>query len=148
MTGRHAILNQLNVIAGDMPRSIDFYRRLGVQIREPTEPAPFHANGTAAGGFRLEFDSPEFAEVWNRSWAGRTDLQGRIVIGFHVESRENVDRTYQEMTAAGYRGLAEPFDAFWGARYAILEDPNGIAVGIMSPVDPNRRFWPPENWKD
>jgi catechol 2,3-dioxygenase-like lactoylglutathione lyase family enzyme len=144
MTGRHATLNQLNVIAGDMPASIGFYRRLGVQISEPAEPAPFHVNGTAGDGFRLEFDSPEFAQVWNKSWAGRTDVKGRIVIGFRVDSREAVDRTYGQMTAAGHKGLVEPFDAFWGARYAIIEDPNGIAVGLMSPIDPSRRSQPPE----
>jgi hypothetical protein len=35
--------------------------------------------------------------------------------------------------------LHEPYDAFWGARYAIVEDAGGNAVGIMSPVDPARR---------
>jgi hypothetical protein len=34
----------------------------------------------------------------------------------------------------------------WGARYAIVEDPNGIAVGLMSPRDPVRNYWPPEGW--
>jgi catechol 2,3-dioxygenase-like lactoylglutathione lyase family enzyme len=147
MNGREAILNQLNVIAGDMRASIDFYRRLGVRIPEPAEPAPFHVNGEAAGGFRLEFDSPEFAEVWNGAWAGRDDLKGRVVIGFHLETRDEVDQTYQAMTTAGAKGLVAPFDAFWGARYAILEDPDGIAVGLMSPIDPDRRSALPGNWK-
>jgi uncharacterized glyoxalase superfamily protein PhnB len=52
------------------------------------------------------------------------------------------------LTGAGYKGLQAPFDAFWGARYAVVEDPNGIAVGLMSPSDPNRRYWPPEGWED
>jgi Glyoxalase/Bleomycin resistance protein/Dioxygenase superfamily len=43
------------------------------------------------------------------------------------------------ITAAGYRGQQPPYDAFWGARYAVIEDPDGNAVGIMSPVDPDRR---------
>jgi uncharacterized glyoxalase superfamily protein PhnB len=52
------------------------------------------------------------------------------------------------MTSAGYLGLQPPFDAFWGARYAILEDPNGAAVGLMSPIDPEKRFWPPPGWEE
>jgi uncharacterized glyoxalase superfamily protein PhnB len=48
------------------------------------------------------------------------------------------------MTGAGYRGLREPHDAFWGARYAIIEDPDGIAVGLMSPVSPDKKSPPPE----
>ena len=47
------------------------------------------------------------------------------------------------MTNAGYRGLQEPVDAFWGARYAIIEDPDGIAVGVMSPILPDRKSPPP-----
>jgi uncharacterized glyoxalase superfamily protein PhnB len=39
--------------------------------------------------------------------------------------------------------LQAPFDAFWGARYAIVEDPDGIAVGLMSPISANRRSPPP-----
>ena len=149
MSEAAAKLNQLNIIVGDMRASTDFYRRLGVQIDEPAASgeAPFHVNGEAAGGFDLEFDSPPFAQVWNAAWAGRDDLVGRIVVGFSVETRDRVDEIYEEVTGAGYKGLAPPFDAFWGPRYAIVEDPNGVAVGLMSPIDPHRRYWPPENWK-
>lgn len=47
------------------------------------------------------------------------------------------------MAGAGYRGLQPPFDAFWGARYAVIEGPDGVAVGIMSPVSPDERSPPP-----
>jgi hypothetical protein len=47
------------------------------------------------------------------------------------------------MTAAGYRGLQPPYDALWGARHAVIEDPDGIAVGLMSPVSPEYRSAPP-----
>jgi uncharacterized glyoxalase superfamily protein PhnB len=33
---------------------------------------------------------------------------------------------------------------FWGARYAIVEDPDGNHVGVMSPSDPDRRRAPPD----
>jgi uncharacterized glyoxalase superfamily protein PhnB len=34
-------------------------------------------------------------------------------------------------------------EAFWGACYAIVEDPDGNPVGIMSPADPAFRSEPP-----
>jgi uncharacterized glyoxalase superfamily protein PhnB len=61
------------------------------------------------------------------------------VLGFKVESRERVDEIYRDLVESGYRGKQEPYDAFWGARYAVVEDPDGNAVGIMSPVDPAMR---------
>ena len=79
---------------------------------------------------------PAGARIW--------DLAGRVVVGFSVSSRDEVDGLYGEMTAAGHRGLQAPFDAFWGARYAIVEDPDGIAVGIMSPISAKHRAPPPE----
>ena len=51
--------------------------------------------------------------------------------------------TFHDMIGAGYRSLQEQHDAFWGARYAIIEDPDGIAVGLMSPASPGRKAPPP-----
>src|SRR5262249_54903463 len=83
--GRIAILNQLNIIVGDMQASIDFYRRLGVQMSEATEakePAPFHVNAETGGGFKFEFDSALFSQVWNPGWIGRDDLTAESFLGF------------------------------------------------------------------
>src|SRR5919201_5957061 len=143
------VLNQVNIVAGDFGRSLEFYRRLGVEFASADRTgAPFHVNGETPNGLRLELDSAEFAKVWNPGWAARPELAGRMVLGFGVASRYAVDRVYAELSGAGYAGLAPPHDAFWGARYAILEDPNGIAVGLMSPIDPARMAPPPAGWAD
>jgi hypothetical protein len=47
------------------------------------------------------------------------------------------------VTAAGHRSHKAPEDAFWGARYAIVEDPDGTSVGIMSAIDESKRRPPP-----
>ena len=65
-------------------------------------------------------------------------------MGFSLPSREAVDERYAELTSAGYRGRQPPVDAFWGARYAVIEDPDGNHVGLMSPKDPARRSAPPQ----
>jgi catechol 2,3-dioxygenase-like lactoylglutathione lyase family enzyme len=151
MAKRKLELNQINLVAENIEASADFYRRLGADVPSAASGemrSPFHLSCGVANDFDFDLDSPRFAAIWNKSWAGRTDLAGRIVLGFGVETRGDVDAVYSEMTAAGYRGLQPPFDAFWGARYAILEDPNGAAVGVMSPVDTEKRFWPPPGWEE
>jgi predicted enzyme related to lactoylglutathione lyase len=40
--------------------------------------------------------------------------------------------------------VSPPWDAFWGSRYAIVADPDGNHVGIMSPSEPKRRYQGPE----
>jgi uncharacterized glyoxalase superfamily protein PhnB len=137
--------DQLNVISADVERSLAFYRLLGIEIPEPWRSgnAIHHASAETGEGLDLDFDSSAFAQAWNKGWEGRTDLAGRVVIGFRVAGRDDVDARYATLVEAGYRGLHAPYDAFWGARYAIVEDPDGLAVGLMSPVDPARRSPPP-----
>jgi catechol 2,3-dioxygenase-like lactoylglutathione lyase family enzyme len=144
-------LNQLNIVSSNPAASIDFYRRLGLDIPDQrvwrTATGAHHASAEDAStpdGIDLDIDSATFAQVWNTGWRGRKDLAGRVVVGFGVASREEVDRLYGEMTAAGYRGLQTPYDAFWGARYAIVEDPDGLAVGLMSPISAEHRSQPPD----
>jgi uncharacterized glyoxalase superfamily protein PhnB len=64
------------------------------------------------------------------------------VLGFSVASRDAVDERYAALTGAGYPGRQPPYDAFWGARYAVVQDPDGRDVGLMSPIDPDRKFVP------
>ena len=131
-----ARLDQLNFVVRDMDAMVAFYERLGVQVQVgPPEWQPHHRNSEVEDGLHIDFDSSRFATVWNSSWAeGRTG----VVIGFRVPSREAVDRLFAELTAAGYAGEQEPWDTFWGARYAIVSDPDGNSVGLMSPIDRSR----------
>ncbi len=145
------VLNQVNLVCGDMDASLAFYRRLGVEIPETdvwrTASGAHHAGATEHAAERvisLDLDSTAFAQHWNTGWAGRADLSGRVVVGFQLPSRADVDEVFRDMTAAGYRGLRAPHDAIWGARYAIIEDPDGIAVGLMSPISPDKRSPPPD----
>ena len=135
------ILDQINVVARDVDAMVGFYRRLGIAI-EDVDPRwdRHHRSALMAGGLDLELDSQEFTATWNRGWpAGGAG----VVIGFRVPTREAVDERYEDLTAAGYTGQQDPYDAFWGARYAIVEDPDGNSVGLMSPMDPARRTPPP-----
>jgi catechol 2,3-dioxygenase-like lactoylglutathione lyase family enzyme len=133
------ILTQLNLVVADMEATIWFYRRLGLVV--DGSPDSFHVGVEMPGGLHLDFDTPEFAARWDTGGTGRPG--GSTVIGFGVPSREAVDDLYRSLTHDGYRGHQPPYDAFWGARYAIVDDPDGNPIGVMSPIDQDRKFWPP-----
>jgi predicted lactoylglutathione lyase len=136
-------LHMLNLVVGDLSASLDFFRRLGIAVPPSEDAAGPHVQLKMPGGFSLELDTAESARLWHAGW--RADPESvRVVIGFSLPSREAVDEHYAELTAAGYAGRQPPFDAFWGARYAIVADPDGNDVGLMSPVDEARRAWPPQ----
>jgi catechol 2,3-dioxygenase-like lactoylglutathione lyase family enzyme len=133
-------LDQINVVVRDMEAMAGFYGRLGLSLdRGMPEWAPHHRNTGGEGGLDLDLDSEAFASVWNRGWPGGTG----IVLGFRVQERDQVDRLYEELTAEGYGGQQPPYDAFWGSRFAVLEDPDGNSAALMSPPDPSRRTPPP-----
>lgn len=134
------LLDQINLVVGNMGRSVEFYRMLGLDMGEDAPWTDHHRAATVGGGLDMDLDSAAFAAVWDQGWPqGHTG----VVIGFKVADREAVDCIYETMTAAGYDAQQPPFDAFWGARYAILCDPDGNAVGIMSPIEPDWRTPPP-----
>lgn len=140
------VFDQLNLISADFDATLSFYRVLGLEIQAPARSAegePFHASHRPAHGAALEVDSPAFARLWNKGWADEADLAGRILLGLRVADREAVDRLYEAATGAGHKGLQPPCDGFWGARYAIVEDPDGLAVGLMSSVEDRYRSPPP-----
>jgi catechol 2,3-dioxygenase-like lactoylglutathione lyase family enzyme len=143
MSDRPPEMHMLNVVVGDMAASLDFYRHLGIAVPDDEDTTGVHVQLSMPGGFSLELDAAESVRLWHAGW--RTDPASvGVVIGFSFPTREAVDLRYAELTAAGYLGRQPPFDAFWGGRYAIVADPDGNDVGLMSPLDESRRAWPPK----
>ena len=117
-----------------MAASLEFYRRLGVVAADGVDASGAHVQLRMPGGFSLELDTAESARLWHAGWRADPASVG-VVVGFALPSREAVDERYADLTAAGHTGRQPPFDAFWGARYAIVADPDGNDIGLMSPVD-------------
>lgn len=137
-----AVLDQLNLVSRDIDATIRFYRLLGLKLPRKAASGAHHVTFPLANGLSLDFDSPALARTYNKGYRRRA-RDGNVVIGFGVATRRSVDNTYAKLTKAGHRGLQPPWDAFWGSRYAIVADPNGNHIGIMSPVDPKKRSKPP-----
>jgi uncharacterized glyoxalase superfamily protein PhnB len=139
-----ARFHQINLIVRDMHESLDFYRRVGIDFPEDavwrTDSGAHHAGARAGGDVSFQLDSHRMAKAYNAGFAAE---RGRVMVGVGLESREAVDALWHELIAEGVQGLQPPSDAFWGARLAIVEDPDGNPVSLSSPVDPARRSSPP-----
>ncbi len=142
MSNEPPVLDQVNLVTRDMAASVAFYRLLGCTINDTgTIWDAHHRNVETPGTLDFDLDSATFAPKWDAGW--RADTAG-IVLGFRVAERDDVDLLYERLTAAGAPSQQAPFDAFFGARFAVVTDPGGNAVGIMSPVDPERKSAPPD----
>ena len=127
-----------------MRKSVAFYRLLGFSIEEIPMPewAPHHASAVTSNGVRIELDSLAFAKQWNPG-LDETRLGSATIPFLHVNTRDEIDRIHAQVVAADHKSLTAPEDAFWGASYAIVEDPDGNAIGIMSTIDESMRRPPP-----
>lgn len=137
-------LDQVNIVVRDVDASRAFYARLGLDFGAERDPSwgAHHVSARQADDAALDvdLDSTVFAREWNEGWPGGSG----VVLGFKVASRDEVDELVAALEAGGVRVQQPPFDAFWGARYAVVCDPDGNAVGIMSPIEPaSRRPRPP-----
>ena len=121
-------LNAIGIVASDMGRSIRFYRRLGLDV--PETPDEGHVDTLLPNGVRFMLDTEEVIRSFRPDWSRETGNQ--IAIAFECESPAEVDATYERMVEAGFHGEKEPWDAFWGQRYAQVQDPDGVGVDLYA----------------
>jgi len=136
-------LDQVNLVVHDVEASRAFYSRLGLDFGDVPDPTWDAHHVSARHGdttpLDVDLDSVSFASKWNGGWPGGSGA----VLGFKVGTRDEVDILVAGLAAEGVPVQQEPYDAFWGARYAVVSDPDGNGVGIMSPVDPGQRHEAP-----
>jgi uncharacterized glyoxalase superfamily protein PhnB len=140
-----SFLTAISITAKDVASSLNFYRKLGVEIPAsaawPSEDNAHHVAVEMPGGVFLEIDSVPMSESYGARWE---QAGGTATIIFQLPTREAVDDRYALLTTAGHAGRVAPFDAFWGARYAVVDDPDGNHAGLMSPMEEQWQSAPPE----
>jgi catechol 2,3-dioxygenase-like lactoylglutathione lyase family enzyme len=124
-------LDLIGIVVSDMKASLEFYRRLGLDVPEGAEQEG-HVEQTLPGGLRLAWDTVEVMQSFDPSWTAPTG-GARFGLAFLVDSPAEVDALYAELVRLGYSGHLEPFDAFWGQRYAVIRDPDGNDVALFAP---------------
>ena len=122
-------LAAIGITSGDIAESVRFYRVLGVDVADPEAGAQHH-EATLPSGLRLMWDTLELMQQLDPGWE---EPRGhRIALAFECETPADVDETYRRLVDEGFEGKKEPFDAFWGQRYANVVDPDGNAVDLFA----------------
>jgi uncharacterized glyoxalase superfamily protein PhnB len=124
-------LDAFGIPVSDMSRALAFYRLLGLGFPEGAENED-HVEAEA-GSVRYMLDTEDVMRSFDPDWQRPTD--GHLVGGaFRCDSPEEVDRVYAELLASGGSMHKEPWDAFWGQRYAQVKDPDGTVVDLYAPL--------------
>lgn len=123
-------LNSIDIIVADMEAAMAFYARLGVEFK-PDPHSPEHAHCDLPNGLSVMLDTVGFRTPFLPGWTAPSGGPGSLLC-FEFDAPAGVDAKYAELTGAGYRGIAEPFDAFWGMRYATVADPDGNGIDLYA----------------
>jgi uncharacterized glyoxalase superfamily protein PhnB len=146
MSKQGRTISQINLVARQFDETLAFYRLIGLDIPEPMAqpPGTLHAPAELKNGFEFEIDNEYLARIYNAAWR-RSTGSSSLLLTVSVGSREEVDTTYASLIAAGHESRQPPYDAFFGSRFAVIADPEGNDVGLMSPAEEKFRSWPPED---
>jgi catechol 2,3-dioxygenase-like lactoylglutathione lyase family enzyme len=127
-------LDLVGLVVDDLAASLAFYRRLGLPIPEDAEASEHGHVEAQLPGLRLAWDTAETIRSFDPDWTPPTGGQ-RIGLAFLCDTPAEVDAKFNELVEAGYPPHKEPWDAFWGQRYAQIKDPDGNAVDLFAPLD-------------
>ena len=125
-------LDAIGLAVADLSASVAFYRRLGVDFGDPVDPEGHgHAEADLGGGFRLLLDTIEGIQAFDPKFRPAAG-DPRASLAFRCSSPPAVDELYAELVKSGGLAHQEPWDAFWGQRYAQLRDPDGNGVDLYA----------------
>jgi uncharacterized glyoxalase superfamily protein PhnB len=119
-------LDAVGIVSSDLGRTRAFYRLLGIEFGEGDD----HVEATMPNGLRLMVDAEHVIHSFRPEWTRETGNQLALV--FACGTPAEVDELYARVVDAGFEGEKEPWDAFWGYRYAQLSDPDGVPVDLFA----------------
>jgi uncharacterized glyoxalase superfamily protein PhnB len=119
-------LDAVGIVSSDLGRTRAFYRLLGIEFGEGDD----HVEATMPNGLRLMVDAEHVIHSFRPDWTRETGNQ--LALAFACGTPAEVDEMYARVVDAGFEGEKEPWDAFWGYRYAQLSDPDGGPVDLFA----------------
>ena len=124
--------DMIGLVVRDMSASLKFYRTLGLAIPEGKDAEPY-VDVITANGYRISWNTVEMVKQIDPTWTEPSG-SGRIELAFKCDSPADVDATFNKLVKAGYHGHKSPWDAFWGQRYAIVNDPDGNHISLFAAI--------------
>ncbi|SFI58303.1 VOC family protein [Celeribacter neptunius] len=125
------VLDAVAVTAKDIERAMAFYTVLGFDfeggflsddhvepVRRPGEP-------------RLMIDS---AALMEKLTGEAPRAPNHSAFALLCDTPAEVDGMAKAVEEAGFSVLVQPWDAFWGQRYATVSDPDGYRVDLFAPL--------------
>src|SRR5688572_12249522 len=114
-------LNAVGVSSSNFKESIRFYSILGFNFPEIKDDEQ-HVEALETSPIRFMLDSKELVE----SLIGEAPRPGNhSAFAIEYNTPEELNQIVEKLRIQKYIIKKEPWDAFWGQRYAVVQDPDG-----------------------
>jgi len=122
-------LNAIGVTSTNIPKTVEFYALLGFEFPEDYDCNGHVAPTTPPGSARLMIDATKIV----KDIIGEDPKAGNIsAFALQYDSVEELNKVAARVSEAGFTVFKEPWDAFWGQRYAVVQDPDGFKVDLYA----------------
>lgn len=122
-------LDAVGVASSNLKRTVDFYSLLGFQFPEYKGTEQHMEPITPNGSARLMIDTKNIV----KDIIGEDPKPGNhSSFAIQYDSVEEVDGVIKKVIIAGFTVVKKPWNAFWGQRYAVVEDPDGYRVDLYA----------------
>lgn len=124
-------IDAVAVTTTNMAKTIEFYALLGFHFPDGAEGEDHVEPLVPEGSARLMIDKADLA----KSIIGAQPTPGNhSSFAIHMATPKEVNEACAVLSNAGHKIVKKPWDAPWGQRYGIIEDPDGYRIDLYSPL--------------
>lgn len=124
-------LNAVGVAFSDLAKTVAFYSALGFKFPNFSPDEDHLEPLDLEGSTRLMLDSKKLLTDL-LSVEPKPATHSHFAIEY--DTPEELNQIVATLTSLNYKILKEPWDAFWGQRYAVVEDPDGYKVDLYARI--------------
>ena len=131
-------LYMVGIIVAEMKKSVEFYRRLGVEIPEGIENNIFVS--IKMGDLTFFLSTKDQNRIWDPLNSTNDSDGYRIILEFYLKTQDAVINKYNELWEYGYEGHLEPYLTPFNIYFAIIKDPDGNQILLSGEIDKKNKM--------
>ncbi len=123
-------IDAVGVSSKNFEQTVKFYSILGFKFENYTDQKQ-HLEAKRVDGARLMIDSVEMIE----GILGQMPMpSNHSSFAIEYETPEQIDNVATILLEKKYKVVRQPWDAVWGQRYCIVEDPDGYRIDLFCKI--------------
>lgn len=124
-------IDAVGVTTSNLRQSVNFYSLLGFVFPEFKDDEGHLEPLTSDSSARLMIDTKKMVED---ILGEKPKPANHSCFAIRFDTPGELDTCAGRLKEAGFKIVKEPWNAFWGQRYAIIEDPDGYKIDLYARI--------------